>query len=196
MVVSVAKSLTIERVASILAVVANSTYLAWNRMSPQFPLSAGGSPDYYTHGAFVDGNLSIAIPTHELTAEPAPLSGCFSVPVEEAEHEEPAEEQRKQPEPLQHPPLRLRRRVLDPARDHSFLGTIKLRHYCAQVIQSRWRKYNAVAAVGNKQRELAKSRKSRFLSDKKSQEAAAHASVRAQRKTRQVERILKLDKDQ
>ena len=165
-------------------------------MSPQFPLNAGGRPDYYTHGAFVDGNLSIAIPTHELTAEPVPLSGCFSVPVEETEHEEPAEEQRNQPEALQFPPLRLRRRILDPARDHSFLGIIKLRHYCAQVIQSRWRKYNAVAAVGNKQRELAKARKSKFLSDKKSQEAAAHARVREMRKTREVERILKLSKDQ
>ena len=161
-------------------------------MSPEFPLSAGD----YTHGAFIDGNLSIEIPTHDLTPEPAPPSGCFPVPIEESEEEEHAEEQSQQPEAIQHPPLRLCKRALDPVRDCSFLSTVKLRHYCALIIQSRWRQYSAEAAVTVKQRELANSRKSKFLVEKKGREVAAHDCVRALRKTRDVERVLKLDKDQ
>jgi hypothetical protein len=165
-------------------------------MSPSFPLHAGGSPDHYVHGAFIDASLSHAIPTHELTKEVAPPSGCFDVPVEEPEAEEQDEEQSDQPEALQRPPLRFRGHTVDPARDQSFFSAVKLRHYCALVIQTRWRKYTAVAAVGLKQRELAKSRRSRFLSDKKSREATVYDGVRALRKTRLVERVLKLDKDQ
>lgn len=140
--------------------------------------------------------MRITIPTHELTAEPAPPSGCFAVPVEETEEEEYYEEQCQEPETLQYPPLRLHKRALNPVRDRSFLSIVKLRHYCALIIQSWWRKYSAEAAVAIKQRELAKSRKSKFLADKKRRETAAHDSVRALRKTREVERVLKIDREQ
>ena len=160
-------------------------------MSAEFPLSAGD----YNHGLFIDSKESLVIPTHELKAkhEPMPESGCFPKPVEETEEEEDDEKQ-EEAEQIHPPPLRIRR-ISNTSVAFSFLGTLKLQHLCAQTIQKYWRRYYAATAVGKKQKELAKYRKSKFLANKKSHEAARHDEVRGQRKTREVERVLKLDKE-
>ena len=93
------------------------------------------------------------------------------------------------------PPLRIVRveTPSQPCRQTAF-GTVKLQHYCALQVQKHWRRYETAAAIEGRHRSLAKTRKTRYKRESTERHASIVEELRGQRKTRDAERLLKLDK--
>jgi hypothetical protein len=93
------------------------------------------------------------------------------------------------------PPLRfVKRKSSSATSGNSFFSIVKLQTYSCIQLQKTWRQHMVIASIDARQREMAETRQAHFVKQRQEQQEASRQAIRSQRKTRDFERVLKLDK--